>query len=655
MAFELDSAKPVEAAPSGGGFDISSAKAVEPPVAKRRRSMNRDAENAEAAGRAAVGLGETVLEAGSGAVSSVVGGLSGLGRAAYRYIKGDSGEEALSKGADTSRAIQEAGTYQPRTEAGKDVSHLVNLPIEVANKLLGKAGNAVGSVIGPKTAAAGETIGENIVPFAMAAEGGRRALAPTEPKPMIAGQDYSPLREMTPEQLDRFHRMKGQGVEPTFGNVTRDPAQVRFEQQTAGLESGRAMHQRTIEQDAGLNKGVEGMKSRGDLKGSTDINKADTGRNVRTAVEAKKAAADKEVDKLYNKARASGETKELIDLDPMRKFLETLEAESIAVPELNAVKAMVDKLANKGEKEGNPGMASIDDLENIRQRVNRLGQKDGSVSKFMGDIRNGIDEMTEGKGGDLYKEARAKRKAVGMEFEEQAGVANIIGKKSQTDYKVAGEDVWNKTVIGGSTADLGNVIKTLRTAEEKQKPAAVQALKDTQARAIDHILEEANKTGNFSPAGFKRAFDQIGEEKLTLLLGKDAVQALKDAQQTGRDLKNPPIRMTGSDTSLNKQSIAERLASDHAKTLMKGVLPKFVTRIIDTVTEGSAKRAETRKMASDVDEALTPRRASPASIAEEAAQTKKERKQYVMGEGVKRSALPVAAAYANQDNEIADR
>lgn len=654
MAFDLDSAKPVEA-PASGGFDLSSAKPVEPPPVKRRRSMNRDAENAGDAGEAAVGAVEAGTEMVTGAVGGVVGGLAGLGRSAYRFVRGDKGEDALSKGADTSRAVQEALTYKPRTEAGKAASHIASLPMEVASELLGKGGEMAGGLVGPRAAAAGRTIGENVVPFAMAAEGGRRALKPTDPKPMMPGEDYSPLRELTPEQADRFHRMKGQGVEPTLGNVTRDPAQVRFEQQSAGLESGRALHQRTIEQDAGLNKSVADLKDKGDVKGSQDINKADTGRNVRTAVEAKKAAADQEVNRLYDKARSAGETKELIDLDPLHKFLETVEPEALSVPELNSVKAMVQKLGEIGEKDGHPGMATIDQLESMRQRVNQLGQRDGSVKKFMGDVRNGIDTMTEGKGGDLYKEARAKRKAVGTEFEEQGGVANIVDKKSQTDYKVAGEDVWHKTVISGSTADLGNVIKTLRTAEENQKPAAIQALKDTQARAIDHIMEEANKTGNFSPAGFKRAFDQIGEEKLTLLLGKDAVKALKDAQQTGRDLKNPPTRMTGSDTSLNQQSLAERLASDHAKTLMKGVMPKVVTRVIDTVMEGSAKRAEARKMASDVDEALTPRRASPAVIAEEAKKVKKDRRQYMMGEGVKRSALPVAATYANQDNETADK
>ena len=63
------------------------------------------------------GLGETAWHVGTGMLSSAAGGLAGLAGTA---LPGPPGQ-----GAKWSQAIQEAGTYQPRTEAGKRDTELV--------------------------------------------------------------------------------------------------------------------------------------------------------------------------------------------------------------------------------------------------------------------------------------------------------------------------------------------------------------------------------------------------------------------------------------------------------------------------------------------------------------------------------------------------
>ncbi len=425
MAFDLASAKPVEETSSGGGgFDLSTAKPVDDnyshegrPRSQRKKGYvpTSEAETFGEAGAAAFGSPETALQIGSGLVGSVAGGLAGLGQTGIELVKGKGLSESLASGGGTARHVQEALTYEPRSEGGRAVSSAVSLPVEVANKLLGHGGAAVGRAAGDE--AAGETIGENILPAGLAMAGARGLVkSPTKEAPPVAGKDYSPLRQFSMEEEERYRRQKGQGVQPTLGSVTRDPAQVRFEGQTAATEAGAPLHQRAIENDAALVRGIKGVKEQPspvgpNIAGSRDTSAADTGRGVRRAVEAKKAAKDQEVNEAYDKARASGETKELVDLSPIKQFLKDHEAEAISVPELNSVKSMVETLEAKGKAEGNPGHASIQDLENIRQRIGKFGMKDGSVKSYMGKLREGIDQMTEGKGGELYKAARAKRRA----------------------------------------------------------------------------------------------------------------------------------------------------------------------------------------------------------------------------------------------------
>lgn len=667
MAFDLDSAEAV--APTkkaSGGFDLDSAELVSdsdyghegtksPRQERKERSFAGKAMDLLNPVKGARGVGEAALAAASGVPAAVAGGLSGIGKAGYNLARGKGVSDSLADAGGTARHVTEALTYEPRSEEGKRVHEAVNLPMEIASRLLGEGGEAAGGLIGPDAAAAGRTIGENAIPMAAAALGGRSLVGKAE-RPPVAGTDYTPTRQFSMEENARFQRQKDQGVEPTLGSVTRDPAQVRFENQTAGTERGRPLYQRSVENDAALEKHVAGLKEQPgptgpNIKGATDSNVADTGRSVRKAVEAKKAAADQRVNEAYDKARGAGETQQLVDLDPIRRFIEAHEAEAISVPELQSVKKMVEILEKKAEKDGNPGMASINDLENIRARASKLGQRDGSVKSYMGKLRDGIDEMTEGKGGDLYKEARALRRQVGKEFEDQAGVANIIDKKSATDYKVAGEDVWHKTVISGSTDDLINVIKTLRTTERNQAPQSMQALKDMQARTVDMITQEATKGDVFSPAGFERAIKTIGEEKLDILLGKDAVKTLQDALQTAKDLKKPPHRVTGSDTELNRSIKADM--EKQATRIMQGVLPRpfnYVAKGVDYLREGAARRATARAEQAQVDDALTPGRASTAEIQAQRSRDLRERRKARMGDA-SRVIAPETVATGRDDRD----
>jgi hypothetical protein len=128
-------------------------------------------EGVKTAGKFLGGVGELGLSALSGMAGQAIGGVAGAGRTAYEMAKGQPFDAAADKGADVVKNTAEAMTYQPRTEAGKTIAEVVATPFELASKGLGAAGRATGDVVGPRTGAALETLGENAIDIGGAVTG----------------------------------------------------------------------------------------------------------------------------------------------------------------------------------------------------------------------------------------------------------------------------------------------------------------------------------------------------------------------------------------------------------------------------------------------------------------------------------------------------
>ena len=723
---------------------------------------------------------ETAATVGSSAVGGIAGGLAGLGHGAVSLAKGEGWDTAAKKAADTSEGVAGAMTYQPRLPQAKQNVQTINEVGGIIHKLAGDVGATVGADLAGNPSL-GQLAGE-IAPTVLTMG---NPLKPMPKKAPVAGKDFSPLREFTPAEGERFDRQTSQGVQPTLGSVTRDPSQVRFEQQTAALPSGAPLHTRMVQNDKALADHIESLKDTPDLKGAKKVNETTAGEQVRKATEAQAAAKKAEITEKYEKARASGETKEMIDLDPIKRYLDDHKAEAIAVPKLAAVRAMVDdletlnkasangdaiivhhggtykpgdpikghlytsadqelagsytdmhyaedgsvssfthdakraapeslvkaeakKLGIKNEemgytpasvfdknlhdpaavkqliknlsdkgydhavlkdrgfginkdgdatvlfpqvktsaiKEHQPGHVTIDQIENLRQRIGELAQGDGSVKKYMGDLRKGIDQMTEGKGGDLYKDARKARREYATQFEDNAGVANILDTKTGTpnDHKVAVENVWNKTVKGGSVEDLGNVLGSLRAAKGKQKAIATQSMKDMQAHTIDNLLDESFIDGSISVDKLRKGIDNLGADKVRMLLGDKAYGKLQDALRTAKDTKTVARRVPGSDTNANISNTVERLAAEHAQSVVTGILPAWMGKLVKNFTENSRIKADARARAEEVSDALTPHRAASQTIRDMADKTNSEHRGALMKEGAARTTAPAVVS-----------
>jgi hypothetical protein len=592
-----------------------------------------------------IGVGEGLLNVATGLGSTAVGGIAGLARTIYN-LPSEGFDRATELGAQTAHTVQSAGTYQPRTPIGKIVSELASVPLGAAKEAGREIGGDIGQFAGGKQGrVAGESIGDVVPDLAatlaggVAARAGARAIASRESVP-IPGKDYSPLRDLSLEEQARMQRMTDQGIEPTLGQVTRDPQQFRFEDQTGKTQEGAALRERELDSNDAL---INAVQATDDMRAgrATAHNEREAGAMTARALEENANNSLKNMSDLYDKAKNSGETEVPVNTYPLEKFLAENRAESVAVPALRAIADKLEFLKEQGD-----GVVTINGLENLYKSAGKLQQTDASAASFMREVKSQINDITEGVGGDLYREARQARLAHAMEFEDRGAVARLIDKKagSRTDYKTASEDVFNKTVINSSLSELQDVTNSLLSRDPATSPQSWQAVRELQAQTIAHLVEKATEKGvpnergapGFSPTSFRNAVNNIGRDKLEWLLGSEAVTRLENAMRNAQDIKQAPGKVSGSDTSLNMRDAAERMALDDAKKHLFSRVPG-----VSTVARYLQNRAAAVEMQRRISDALTPRRASAAQIQQMAKDAETEQRRQTIANAA-RMAGPVA-------------
>jgi hypothetical protein len=236
---------------------------------------------------------------------------------------------------------------------------------------------------------------------------------------------------------------------------------------------------------------------------------------------------------------------ELVPTDSIVHYLNENRPAAINAGVLSAAEQKLVKLGGAAlDKDGNlvPGKMSINDVEEVRKFVSKTAGKDPTNMHFGDELKTAIDASTEGKGGELYKQARALHRQTAQEFKNTGVVAKLLrDKPGTTDRAVALEDVFKHSVMSSSNEDLRALRRTLQTQGEDGK----QAWRELQGETVRQIKESVtanaslDERGNpiVSPAKFKRVVDELDkDEKLEILFGKKGAQQLRDLRDTAMDV-----------------------------------------------------------------------------------------------------------------------
>ena len=253
-----------------------------------------------------------------------------------------------------------------------------------------------------------------------------------------------------------------------------------------------------------------------------ELTAKDAGANLQSAMRTQLKDVKGKIDKLYDEARAKGETAQPVDTKPLADWL-SVPANVRNAPWLAS--ALKDYAAKDGK-------VTVNDLESIRAEANaKIFDKSGGGAHFAVEAKKMIDQILDKSGGALYKTARAAQAAYKNEWVRQGVIRKLSTDKPGTsDPRIALESTIQSTVIRGSAADLASVKATL---------AGKPVWKDLQAGAVDYLKEVARSTSDptqFNNRFLDRMHDLDKDGKLTILFGEDAASHLRNLAQTVRQL-----------------------------------------------------------------------------------------------------------------------
>lgn len=314
------------------------------------------------------------------------------------------------------------------------------------------------------------------------------------------------------------------------GQALRDLGEQKFEIETPKQfpELGKPL----IEAQAKRNDTIlQNFDAYVDATGKETFGLRETGRIVDKALVNAANRAKQQINTAYTAAKEAGETQQPLAYAPLKTYIDqqTPTVKRKLAPILSAVD---EEIARNDPKK--TGQIPINSLEDIYQFINKNyepGTPAGTYAKEMKDL---INQITEGQGGELYKEARKLRTKYGREFENVGYVDKLLRQKpGTTDRAVAFEDVFDHAVLNGSLDDVAAIGRTLK----KAGPDGQQAWKELQGQTIQYMKDQVTKStdvdsfGNpvVSPAKFKAVVTTLDQDgKLDYLFGKKGAQEIRD-------------------------------------------------------------------------------------------------------------------------------
>jgi hypothetical protein len=426
-----------------------------------------------------------------------------------------------------------------------------------------------------------------------------------EPQPTMAGVGAA----QTPEAVTRTQMAQQLRVpvQLSKGQAERDLAQQQFEIETPKTmpELGKPL----IEAQAKRNDAIlQNFDAFVDATSKEQFGLRATGKAVTDTLIKQANEAKAQINKAYTAAREQGETEAPVNYAPLTAYIndQTPTVRSKLAPILDVVNEQIAKNDPK-----NTGRVSINSLEDIYQVINKNFEPNTPAAVYGREMKDIINTITEGQGGELYQNARKLRQSYSQRFENIGAIDRLIRTKPNSDDRVvAFEDVFQKSIINGTLDD----VKNLGYALKKAGPEGQQAFRELQGQTIEFLKDKVTQSidtdsfGNpvVSPAKFKsvvRELDQDG--KLDYLFGKKNAQEIRDLMET-TILVNAPLKGAAnySNTSSALIQALDRISSS----------PISKIPLIGSIGKYSFEKAKQRALQKRIQESIN---YSPEKMADE--------------------------------------
>lgn len=472
-------------------------------------------------------------------------------------------------------------------------------------------GAGVGAVLGPVVAKAADTLGnfvsnrlargklatgdiETGVKQALARDGVDLTQLPENVRFELMEDVRKALKEGTQldaQQLLRKYDFQRFGIEPTAGQLSRNPTQFSQEQNLKGIAGvGDPLADRFSMQQQQLQD--QFAKRTTGAKG-----KYEAGQDLIKDIESKNFEMEEKVRGAYAKYKASTGKDLDVSLQGMAQDFANINRD---FPIPGVVQNRFKEYGLMGGKQIKN--MTVDDAEQLIKVINNNynpmnpAEKRGLDQLRQAVIRS-IDESAEAAddtlGAQLAKTARATARERFKVIEENPAFKAAINKKAAPD------DFVKKYIIGGKADDIERL--TQLVSPETRDQMRVQFLRHLQTKAFG-----ANAAGDGATrqATFNAELQNIGMKKLTAILGKEGAD---DMMALGRVMSYIQSRPAGS--TVNESGTAAAVMNLMSKVPAAGRALPFVREFVSKPLEAVGQRKK-------VENALAPKIASKKTEAD---------------------------------------
>jgi hypothetical protein len=426
-----------------------------------------------------------------------------------------------------------------------------------------------------------------------------------EPQPTMAGVGAA----QTPEAVTRTQMAQQLRVpvQLSKGQAERDLGQQQFEIETPKIapELGKQLTEAQAKRNDAILQNFDAFV---DATGKEQFGLRATGKAVTDTLIKQANEAKAQITKAYTAAREQGETEAPVPYAPLTAYIndQTPTVRSKLAPILDVVNEQIAKNDPK-----NTGTVSINSLEDIYQVINKNFEPNTPAAVYGREMKDIINTITEGQGGEMYQNARRLRQDYSKRFENIGAVDRLLRLKPNSDDRlIAFEDVFQKSIINGSLDD----VKNLGYALKKAGPEGQQAFRELQGQTVEFLKDKVTQaidTDSFgnpvvSPAKFKsvvRELDQDG--KLDYLFGKKGAQEIRDLMET-TILVNAPLKGAANYSNTSSALIQ---ALDRISASPIGKIP-----VVGSITRYSFEKAQQKALQKKIEESIN---YSPNNMAKE--------------------------------------
>ena len=455
------------------------------------------------------------------AARMIYGGLTGIAAAPIGL-----GKEILTgtPKEQTARQIMELGSNVPISPAAQanlqTIGNLMpNLPAFVP--AVGQAGQVAQGVnaLTARATPAAQRVAQTV----------QNALVRTPESQMSGGG-----AALTQEALLRAERAQRQGIPLTKGEQLQSLAQQQLEQDLLKSNKPQLVAPLTNlkqQQQEAIGRQFQKLtEATGSTVADVDpIYLRDVGKIVDAPLMAEYKKSIANYRSKYNAADNAGETLQEVPYQSLKDYIN----QQTPTTRTSLAPILQDTLEQlKINDPNNTGNISIRALEDVYQNIGKKAQPGTPNSTYGKDLKNLIDQTTEGAGGDLYREARTARRQFAKEFEDVASVAKLVGSKGE-DRLVRLSDIFDNVVLGSSKEDVQHITSLLKRAG----PEGQQAINELKGQTVQWLKGQATGVNGITKFdNFRKAVDKLEkEDKLTELFGKDGREQILDLRDTVKD------------------------------------------------------------------------------------------------------------------------